>query len=66
MRSWNLCSFVDEFGGQSAADVWGVSQQAVSMAVRNERNIQFILLDGFYEVRESKILNRIHESRVTL
>lgn len=66
MQSWNLDKFVDEFGGQAAADVWNVTHQAVSFAIRTERDIQITLIDGVYEVHESKVLNRVKESEVVL
>jgi len=66
MRSWNLDKFVDEYGGQAAADVWDVTHQAVSHAIRAERDIQIVLIEGVYEVRESKILRSVKESEVSV
>ena len=66
MKSWNLKSFVAAHGELAASSVWGVTQQAVNKAVNSERNIQIVLLDGVYEVRESKILARMSETRVYL
>ena len=66
MKSWNLRSFVSAYGEAAAASVWEVSQQAVNKALKQERNIQVVLLDGYYEVRESKILNKVSSHFVRL
>ena len=59
MQSWNLKRFVDEYGVQAAKQIWDVSRQAVEKAIKDEREIQIIELDGYYEVHESKRLNRV-------
>lgn len=66
MQSWNLKKFVDQYGHQAASDVWGVTHQAVYGAISKCRDIQIILVDGEYQVRESKILNRVKADEVQL
>jgi len=61
MQSWSLEKFVNEFSEMEAARVWNVSQQAVNMARKGGRDIRIVLIDGFYEIRESKILRRINK-----
>ena len=58
MQSWSLKKFVDEFGCIKASKVWGVSHQAVLSAIGNEREIRIVLVDGDYEVHESKRLDK--------
>jgi len=58
MKSVNLKKFVKQHGCIATSSIWGVSHQAVSAAVRSKRDIQVVLVDGFYEVRESKRLAR--------
>ena len=66
MKSWNLTRFIKLHGVVATASIWGVSHQAVSAAARTKRDIQVVLVDGYYEVRESKRLGRIKESKVKL
>ena len=66
MKSWNLKRFTDEYGAVYAGNVWGVSHQAVYAAILKRRDIQIILLDGVYEVRESKVLKKINKWEVEL
>ena len=66
MQSWSLKKFVDEYGCKATGELWGVSHQAVSLAVRTGRDIQIIRVNGYYEVVESKILMRVRESNVQL
>jgi hypothetical protein len=66
MQSWSLEKFISEYGEAGAAQVWGRTQQAVNMAKSSERDIQIILIDGVYEVRESKLLNAINARNVFL
>jgi len=58
MQSWSLEKFVKERGLVAAGEVWGVSHQAVSGALRSGRVIQITLIDGEYEVFETKKLNK--------
>ena len=46
--------------------MWDVSHQAVSKAIYKERQIKIIKIDGFYEVHESKQLNKIAIDEVVL
>lgn len=66
MQSWNLKKFVEQYGHMAAVSVWGVTHQAVYGAISKGRNIQIVLVDGEYQVRESKILNRVKEGDVQL
>ena len=66
MKSWNLKKFIKLHGCYATGLIWGVSHQAVSSAARTNRNIQIVLVDGYYEVRESKRLARIKETKVKL
>jgi hypothetical protein len=66
MKSWNLKKFIKQYGVVKVADIWGVSHQAVSAAARTDRDIQIVLVEGYYEVRESKCHTRIKESKVNL
>ncbi len=59
ISSMSLKRFVKQYGIQQAVDIWGVSQQAVDKAYKGDRDIQIIELDGFVEVRESKLLSRV-------
>ena len=59
MRSWSLENFVEERGVVCAGEVWGVSHQAVSGAIKKGRVIQITYIDGKYEVFETKKLNKI-------
>ena len=61
MQSWSLQKFIRDHDENTAAEVWGVSQQAVNAATRGARDIQIILIDDVYEVVESKTLRRIHK-----
>ena len=58
MQSWSLKKFVDDNGLVFTGDLWGVSHQAVSGAVRTGRNIQVTLIDGEYAFHETKKLNK--------
>jgi hypothetical protein len=66
MKSWNLNRFIKLNGVVATASIWGVSHQAVSAAARTDRNIQVVLVCGYYEVRESKRLGRVKESKINL
>ena len=66
MTSWNLKRFIRLNSVVAVASIWGVSHQAVSAAARTNRNIQVVLVDGYYEVRESKRLGRVKESKINL
>jgi hypothetical protein len=62
MQSWSLKKFIKDHDENTAAVVWGVTQQAVNAAVNNEsRDINIILVDDVYEVVETKLLRRIHK-----
>ena len=58
MQSWSLKKFVKDKGVVFTGEVWGVSHQAVSAAVRTGRAIQVTLIDGEYEIHETKQLNK--------
>ena len=64
MQSWSLGKFVKDEGLDKAVRVWGVSRQAVEYALKVDRAIQITLIDGFYEVHESKTLAITPESQV--
>ena len=66
MQSWNLEKFVERYGVVTTGRIWGVSHQAVSKAVINERDIQIVKIDGFYEVHENKLLNKVAIDKVVL
>ena len=67
MQSWSLKHFIKDHDESTAAEVWGVSQQAVNAAVNNmSRDIQIILIDDVYEVVETKLLRRIHKRFLSL
>ena len=59
MQSWSLKKFIEEYDTKDAAEVWGVSRQAVDQAIERERDIQIIYLDGYWEVHESKLLSKV-------
>jgi hypothetical protein len=56
MESWSLSKFVKKHGLVFTGEVWGVSHQAVSGAIKSKRNINITLIDGVYEVFETKKL----------
>jgi len=58
MQSWSLEKFVKEKGVVFAGEVWGVSHQAVSGAIKSGRIIRVTLIDGEYEVFETKQLKK--------
>lgn len=58
MQSWSLKKFIDEHGIDSLRTIWGVSRQAIDQALTNKRSIRITLIDGVYEVMESKVLQR--------
>ena len=58
MESWSLKKFADKNGVVFTGEVWGVSHQAVSGAIKSGRNINITLIDGVYEVFETKQLNK--------
>jgi hypothetical protein len=66
MQSWNLKTFVAANGINAAVKVWGKSRQAVEQALLKDRDIQIVKLDGFYEVHEYKLLNKIAIDEVRL
>lgn len=57
MQSWSLESFIKEYSVGAAANIWGVSRQAVFNATKSHRDLRIIKTDGNYEVHESKILS---------
>ena len=59
MQSWSLKKFIEEYDTKDAAEVWGVSRQAVDQAIERERDIQIIYLNGYWEVHESKLLKKV-------
>ena len=58
ISSKSLKRYVEDYGIQRAVDIWGVTQQAVDKAYKSDRDIRIVELDGFVEVRESKVLSR--------
>ena len=56
MESWSLERFVNLNGLVEAGNVWGVSHQAVSAALKSGRTIKIVQVDGIYEVWETKKL----------
>jgi hypothetical protein len=66
MKSLNLKKFIKLHGVVATSDIWGVSHQAVSAAAKTNRDIQIVLVEGYYEVRESKRLGRVKESKIKL
>jgi hypothetical protein len=56
MQSWSLKKFVDINGVVFTGELWGVSHQAVSGAIKSKRNIKVTLIDGVYEIFETKQL----------
>ena len=63
MKSWSLESFVDSHSAADAAIVWGKSRQTVEQAIAANRQIKIVLIDGYYEVHEAKLLSRIPATR---
>ena len=68
MQSWSLERFVEEHGAAAAASVWQrssepVSRQTVEQAIAKNREIRIVLIEGFYEVHEAKLLSRIPATR---
>jgi hypothetical protein len=62
MQSWSLKKFVDERGMWEARIVWGgKTHQAVYDAINGPREISVLLVNGVYEVRESKRLHEMEE-----
>ena len=71
MQSWSLGKFVDEYNIATVLSIWRrggvpVSRQAVEGAIKSDRAIRVVLLDGFYEIRESKVLSKTPINKVTL
>ena len=58
MQSWSLKKFVEDNGVVLTGLIWGISHQAVSVAARSDRAIQVTLIDGEYEIHETKKLNK--------
>jgi hypothetical protein len=56
MQSWTLENFVKLNGLVYTSKLWGVSHQAVGGAIKSKRNIHITLIDGEYEVFETKRL----------
>ena len=70
-QSWGLKKFVDEYSVATVMSIWKrdgvpVSRQAVEGAVKSKRAIQVILLDGFYEIHEAKILSKTPIHKVSI
>ena len=63
ISSMSLKRYVEDYGIQRAVDIWGVTQQAVDKAYKSGRDIRIVELDGFVEVRESKVLSRKRVSK---
>ena len=59
ISSMSLKRFIEDNSIQAAVDIWGVSQQAEDKAYKSDRDIQIIELDGYIEVRESRLLNKV-------
>ena len=66
MKSWNLKNFTKEYGYIAAAGIWGISHQAVRKAEVKKRDIQIVLMDDEYQVRESKVLAKKKAHEVVL
>lgn len=67
MQSWSLKKFVEEHSVWEAGVVWGgKTHQAVYDAINGTREISVLLIDGIYEVRESKRLHKMYESEFKL
>lgn len=66
MRSWNLKKFVEEYNTYKASVIWQVTRQAVEKAISTGRDIQVVEVNGYFEIRESKILNRIKSTYIHL
>jgi len=58
IRSTNLKNFINDYGVHKLIEIWGVSPQAIDKARKSGRDIQIVELDGYVEVRESKLLRR--------
>lgn len=64
MTSWNLKDFVKKHGPVLTSKIWGVSHQAVQNAVNANRDIQVTLINGLYEIHESKVLGKAYENEL--
>jgi hypothetical protein len=58
MQSWTLEKFVKLNGLVYTGKLWGVSHQAVSGAIKSNRTINITLIDGEYEIFETKRLKK--------
>ena len=58
MQSWTLEKFVKLNGLVYTSKLWGVSHQAVGGAVKSGRTINITLIDGEYEIFETKKLKK--------
>lgn len=56
MQTWSLKRYVELYGVERAAQVWGVKHQAVSTALKNDRNITIKYSVGEFSVEEKKYL----------
>ena len=63
MKSWSLENFVDSHGVNAAAAIWQRSRQTVEQALLAEREIKIVLIEGYYEVHEFKMLNKVSATR---
>ena len=71
MQSWSLKKFVDQHSVAAVKSIWRrgdvpVSRQAVEQAVDSDREIKVVLIEGFYEIHESKLLSKTPINKVSI
>lgn len=66
MQSWKLKDFVKKYGPVTAGRIWGKSHQAVGSALDSRREIKIVLVNGYFEVHEFKLLGRSKASNINL
>jgi len=66
MQSWSLGSFIEEYGVSCVTKIWGVSRQTVYMAKPKQRVIKVVMVDGNYEIWETRLLNKAPCDQINL
>ena len=66
MKTWTLKDFVEDYGPVLTAKIWGKTYQAVGYAVESDREIKIVLVNGYLEVHEFKLLGRAKASNINL
>ena len=56
MQTWSLKRYVQLYGVERTAEVWGVRHQAVSAAIKSNRTITITYSNDYFSVTEEKTL----------